>query len=154
MNDPDDPLIRAATILRAAPEPGWDTISDRVLDAVRATPRPAWPLATTSHGPTRDGSIFVTDHVLRSVLARTLRVRHLGQPTAIHVETEGNRLRAVNLEITSSSGTSLRELAEQVRLTAAEVIDDLFGDVGAPTPHSIIVTVTDIVPGNAAAPDL
>ncbi|WP_241384603.1 hypothetical protein [Rhodococcus sp. CH91] len=155
MTDPDDLLVRATMLLRTAPEPGWDTISDRVLAAVRVTPRPAWPLATTSHGPSRDGSIFVTDHVLRSILARTLRARYLGRPTAIDLDTEGDSLRAVNLEITGSYGTDLRELAEQVRRTATEVIDDLFTDAAAHTPHpvTVTVTITDIVSGHAAAPE-
>lgn len=148
---PPDPLFRAIEFLRDAPEPGWDAIAGRVISSIRTTARPGGhPLAAQAPpdkaGP---GQIFVSDHVLRSTLAIELRQRYLCAPTRITFDMDDRTktLRAVDIELTGSYGTDLRELASHIRTTTLDVIAELLGDalVGQ---QPVDVTVTDVVTGD------
>lgn len=153
MTGPDPLVHRAASILRSTPEPGWDAISDDVLAAVRNTPRRGWPLhADTPPGPPPGGAVFVSDHVLRSTIAAHLRRAYLCVPTAIDVHVDGHRLRALSIDITGSYGAHLHTLADQIRTTTADIIDELFGTHGADARTSIDITITDIVTGDPLDP--
>ena len=57
------------------------------------------------------------------------------------------RLRAVDIELTGSYGTDLRELASHIRSTTLDVIAELLGDTLA-GQHPVDVTVTDVVTGD------
>ncbi|GAB7068640.1 hypothetical protein H7J06_29645 [Mycobacterium hodleri] len=147
---PPDPLFRAIEFLRAAPEPGWDAIAGRVISSIRTTTRPGGhPLAAqTPPGMAGPGRIFVSDHVLRSTLAIELRQRYLCAPTRITFEMDDQTktLRRVNIELTGSYGTDLRQLADHIRVTTLDVVADLLGDVLG--QHPVDVTVTDVVTGD------
>jgi len=153
VTEPDPFLSRAASFLRATPEPGWDAISDQVLAAVRAAPRHGWPLhAAPIPGDTAPGSIHVSDHALRAVLARELRRRYLCRPTEITFtfdEQDDRRLRGVHLNIIGTYGTELRELGDQIRATVAEIVRDVLGDSETQDHNQPIdVTITDVVVGD------
>jgi hypothetical protein len=160
MTDPDPYLSRAASFLRDAPEPGWDAISDRVLAAVRATPRHGWPLqAAPLPDEVGTGALFVSDHALRAILARELRRRYLCLPTAITftVDPHDDRLLSgVHLDITGSYGTELRLLGDQIRATVAQIVHDVLGanetNDSANRVQPIDVTITDIVTGDPLHP--
>ena len=157
MTEPDPFLSRVASFLREAPEPGWDAISDRVLAAVRATPRAGWPfLATPLPDDTRAGALFVSDHALRAVLARELRRRYLCQPTAITFtvdEVDDRLLSGVHLDITGSYGTQLRLLGDQIRVTVTQIVHNILGtDDTAHHGRPINVTITDVVTGDPLHP--
>ena len=150
-------LSRAASFLREAPEPGWDAISDRVLAAVRATPRPGWPLlAAPLFDDTGSGALFVSDHVLRAVLARELRRRYVCWPTAITFtvdEVDDRLLRGVHLDITGSYGTQLHLLGDQIRTTVTQIVRDVLGaDDAAHHGRPIDVAITDVVTGDPLHP--
>jgi hypothetical protein len=141
-------LVHAGQALRELAEPGWDRITDSVIRAVRNTPRSGWPLHAVDPNPTQPpipGGIEVSDLVLRAVLARALRVDNGYAATAIDISIEGTDLHRICIEITSRYGSRLATVADQVRTTAAAVIDDILGPRGE---HHIDVIVTDIVRGN------
>lgn len=150
----DDPLLhRAAAILRSTPEQGWDAISEQVVAAVRNTPKHASPLQTnTPPGPPREGTVYITDHVLRSTLAQALQRTYLCRPTAIEIEFTGTELLALTINITGSYGAHLHTLAERIRSTTADVITDLFADNGAHARAHIDIVITDVVTGDPLTP--
>jgi hypothetical protein len=149
-SSPPDPLFRAIEFLRAAPEPGWDAIAGRVISKIRTTARPGGhPVAAqTPPGMPGPGRIFVSDHVLRSTLAVELRQRYLCAPTRITFDMDDRTktLRGVNIELTGSYGTDLRQLADHIRITTLDVVADLLGDALGQQP--VDVTVTDVVTGD------
>ncbi len=148
----DDPIAaflnRAGSILRELAEPGWDRIADAVIDAVRATPRGGFPLfATDPDESSVKGSISVSDLVLRGVLARAVRLEQLCAPSGIDIAAEGAELKRIRIELTARYGSELREVAEQVRLVAIAVVEDLLGDLSA-NRNTIEVVITDVVDGD------
>ncbi|PZT99523.1 MAG: hypothetical protein DI630_16635 [Gordonia sp. (in: high G+C Gram-positive bacteria)] len=150
-----DPLVhRAAAILRSSPEPGWDAIRAQVIAAVRATPRHAWPLQTsTPPGPPSEGSVYISDHVLRSTVARELRRTYLCQPTAIDIEFNATELRALTITITASYGAHLHTLAERIRATTAQIITGLYAHHGTSARAHIDIIITDILTGDPLTPE-
>jgi hypothetical protein len=148
MSQPGDLLSQAGGFLATAPEPGWDAIADRVIAAVRATPRPGgWPL--TADGPDHrgPGHLYISENVIRSTLAVTLRQLYLCAPTAIEFSIDAGTLRAVHIEVTGSYGTELRQLADRIRATTADTITELLG-VTATDRGPIDITITDVVTGD------
>ena len=149
MTQPDDHFARAASFLRTRPEPGWDAIADRVIAAVRATPRQrGWPLrAQDPPGHTIEGQLYVSDNVVRSTLVMALRERYLCVPTAIAFDIDDGTIRSIDIEVTGSYGTELHALADRIRATTRDVVADL---LGAPAhPHGPIdITVTNVVTGD------
>jgi hypothetical protein len=157
VTEPDPFLSRAASFLRDAPEPGWDAISDRVLAAVRATPRHGWPIqATPLPDDTGPGELYVSDHALRAVLARALRRRYLCVPTAITFtfdQHDDRLLRGLHLDITGSYGTELRLLGDQIRATVHQIVHEVLGPVhNAHQRRPIDVTISDVVTGDPLNP--
>lgn len=151
----DDPIAallnRAGAILRELAEPGWDRIADAVIEAVRATPRGGSPLFATDPDDSRvRGTISVSDLVLRAVLARAVRLEQICAPSVIDIAAEGAELKRIRIELTARYGSELRQVAEQVRLVAMSVVEDLLGDIDA-TLNTIEVVITDIVDGDPVA---
>lgn len=153
ITDDDDPLAlllaRAGQALRELAEPGWDRIADTVIVAVRSTPRSGWPLRAVNPRPGQppvNGGITVSDLVLRSALARALRVDDAYAPTAIDVSRHDSDLQRIRIEIIGRYGSRLHNIASQIRTTAAAIIDDILG------PHSegqyIDIVITDVAAGN------
>ena len=146
-------LHRAGAMLRELAEPGWDRIADSVVDAVRNTPRGGWPIRATHPSDKADeGTIRVTDLVLRGLLARAVRLDELCVPSLIDVAVEGTELKRVRIELTARYGGELRAVAERARAAAAAVIEDLLGTV-ADAGGLIEVVVTDVVDGNPLTHD-
>jgi len=153
MTDPEPFLARAASFLRTTPEPGWDAISDRVLSAVRATPRPGWPLrAVRAPGDVAAGEVYVSDHALRSMLARELRRRYVCRPTAINFTFADQILRGADIDITGSYGTELHPLGDQIRQTVTDIVLDVLGTDDTDPRPPIDVTITDVVTGDPLHP--
>jgi len=141
-------LNRAGEMLNGLAEPGWDRIAETVIDAVRATPRGGWPLqVATPPDSTAEGATAVSDLVLRGVLARAVRLDELCVPSLIDVAVEGTEIKRIRIELTARYGSELRAVAEQVRTTAAAIVEDLLGDIAA-IGDRIDVAVTEIVDGD------
>lgn len=148
MSQTSDLLAQAGGILRNVSEPGWDAIASRVITAVRNTPRAGgWPLLADGPDLPGAGHLYVSENVLRSTLAVTLRQRYLCLPTAIVLDVEDGMLRGVHVEVTGSYGTELQELADGIRATAVAVITDLLGAT-ATGRHPVDITITDVVTGD------
>ena len=150
MTEPDPLLRRAASFLRTSPEPGWEAISARVLAAVHAAPRASWPLRTIS-SMAGQGAVFISDHALRSIIARELRRRYLCQPTRVSFVVDGTELRAVEITITGSYGTQLLQLGNAIRESVINLIVDILGGpagTNGGTGRPIDVIVTDVVEGD------
>lgn len=149
MTEPDPFLHRAASYLRSAPEPGWDAISAKVRAAVHAATRVGWPIRASRDAA--GGVVYISDQALRSLLARELRRKFVCQPTRIAFTLEGAVLRAVDIDITGSYGTQLRELGDDIRRTVIDtirlILDDL-DDSGRTPSGPIDVTITDVVDGD------
>ena len=149
VTEPDPFLRRAACYLRDVPEPGWDAIRDRVRAAVHATARSGFPIRAS-----RDlgrGVVDISDQALRSLLARALRRKFVCQPTRIAFSIEASILKAIDIDITGSYGTQLRDLGDDIRRTVMDtvrqVIDDLDDDGGTPF-GPIDITITNVVEGD------
>ena len=149
MTQPDDLFTHAASFLRNQPEPGWDAIADRVIAAVRATPRQrGWPLrAQNPPGHTTEGQLYVSDNVVRSTLVTALRQRYLCVPTAIAFDIDGGAIGSIDIEVTGSYGTELHALADRIRATTRDVVTDLLG-ARALDRGPIDITVTNVVTGD------
>ena len=148
MSQPSDLLARAGGILRAAPEPGWNSIAARVVATVRGTARVGgWPLRADGDDRPGPGHLFVNENVLRSILAVTLRDTYVCAPTAVEFDVVDGSLRGVRIEVTGSYGAELPALAERIRMTAAEIIGELLGPAANPS-SPIDVTISDVVDGD------
>lgn len=150
MTEPDQFMHRASSYLRSAPEPGWDAISDKVRAAVNAAARTAWPIRA-ARDTTGRGAVYISDQALRSLLARELRQRFICQPTRISFTLDGELLRAIDIEVTGSYGTQLRELGDDIRRTVFDTIRQILDDPDDSGPTSagpIDVTISDVVDGD------
>ena len=148
MTKPNDLLSQAGGILRNAAEPGWEALAPRIVAAVRRTPRAGgWSLRADGADLPGDGHLFVSENVLRSILAATLRQMYVCVPTAIEFDVDDAALRSVHIEVTGSYGSQLRVLADRIRTTTVEVVAEVLG-VTAAGAHPIDVTVTDVVEGD------
>src|SRR3546814_20457146 len=107
-------MAHASDVLRNAPEPGWDRISDKVIRALRSTSASGWPLdAHASEGP-RLGTVSVSDHVLRTHLAAEIRSRHHCSPSSIEFFVDGHEIRSLRIELAAPYGVELAELSDRV----------------------------------------
>lgn len=145
-----DPFLQhAASYLRDAPEPGWDAVSSKILAAVHATIRTGRPIRATRD--ISNGVIYISEQALRSLLARELRRRFICQPTRIDVTVDGSTLRAIDIDVTGSYGTQLRELGDDIGRTilhtVGQIIDHL-DDSGNSPSGPIDITITDVVEGD------
>jgi len=143
-DDAAEPLARAARVLRSVPEPGWTAIEDDVIDAVRAIPRGGWPLAVVDPAPgTAQGTITVSDTVLRTALARALRgdADHMLTAVLLDVDDEGRVLRGVHIDLAARYGADVHAAAERALEVAASVVTDVIGAVDG---VAIDVAVTDV----------
>jgi hypothetical protein len=136
-----DVLARASRELRAMPERGWVAIEQRVIDAVRATPRGGWPLAVVDPRPgDAPGRIEVSDLVLRAGLARALRSLPDLTLVDVAVALEEKTLRAVRIEVSGRYGADLTGTADRARTLATGVIAEILGTEGV----DIDIVVTDV----------
>lgn len=148
MTESDPFLHRAASFLRSVPEPGWDAISAKVRAAVHAAARGGWPIRASRGGR---GVIYISDHALRSLLARELRRKFVCQPTRIAFTLEGAVLRAIDIDVTGSYGSQLRDLGDEIRRTVIDTVRQIFDDLddsGLSPAGPIDVTITDVVDGD------
>lgn len=95
--------------------------------------------------------MYISDHALRSLLARELRRTFVCQPTRIAFTLEGAVLRAIDIDVTGSYGTQLRDLGDDIRRlvldTIRPILDNL-DDNGSTPAGPIDVTITDVVDGD------
>ncbi|WP_156618400.1 hypothetical protein [Mycobacterium sp. 852013-51886_SCH5428379] len=134
-------LAQAARVLRTASEPGWDALEARVIDAVRATPRGGWPIAVADPRPgPADGVLAVSDLVVRSLLARTLRADGEVAPLDIEVDVADGVLRAVRVRLVGRYGADLRAATARALDRCTNVLADVIG----PTPAVVEVAVVDV----------
>lgn len=136
-----DAIDRAARRLRGVPEPGWQTIEQNVIAAVRATPRAGWPIDVDDPGPDVPGRLRVGDLVVSSLLSRAL----FGDPdfvvTDIDITSEDAVLQKVLITLSGRYGADLSTAATRARAIAAAVVDDV---VGRRPDAEITVTVQDV----------
>ena len=153
----DDLLGRAAHALREAPNPGWASIRDSVVDAVRAASRPAWPVlaqpATTTTAPDTGRAAdldctFVSTRVLTNQLSRLLSEQHQCAVAEVHLDLHGEHLHAAGLDIVAPYGTDLHTLGAQVGNTATDILTDHLGPWDTSTTGAVSVRVTDITHGD------
>ncbi|MDI9902328.1 hypothetical protein QM716_20945 [Rhodococcus sp. IEGM 1409] len=139
-------MAHASEVLRNAPEPGWDRISDKVIRALRSTSATGWPLnAHASEGP-RLGTVSVSDHVLRAHLAAEIRSRHHCSPSIIEFFVDGHEIRSLRIELAAPYGVDLAELSDRVRFTVVDVVHMILGNMEPPvTAESVHIAMTDIV---------
>lgn len=131
---------RASRVLRAAPEPGWSAIQDRVIAAVRATPRGGWPITVVDPEPgSAPGRLQVSDLALRAAIARALRDDPDLGLSSIDVTLDEDVLRTVSIEVSGRFGTDLNAAAARVRAIAATVVEDVVGHVD---DHDVVIDVT------------
>lgn len=141
------PLARARRVMRDAPEPGWDAISERVIAAVRATPRGGWPLTVVDPEPGRvPGTIAVADRALKAFLAHVLRDDPDYAVGAIDVVADEQTVVAVRVAITGRYDVDLNATAERVLALCAGALDEVIGAavIGNATAIPIEVVVTDV----------
>jgi hypothetical protein len=148
MNQPSDLLSHAGDFLRTTPEPGWDAIAARVIAAVRAAPRSGgWPLLANVPERAGQGRVYISENVVRSTLAVTLRQRYLCAPTSIEFDIDDGALRAVHIDVTGSYGAELHELGDRIRATAAQTVTELLG-AATTNRGPIDITISNIVTGD------
>ncbi len=136
-----DVLARASRDLRAMPERGWVAIEQRVIDAVRATPRGGWPLDVVDPRPgDAPGRIEVSDLVLRAGLARALRSLPDLSLVDVAVALDDKTLRAVRIEVSARYGADLTATADRARTLAAGVIAEILGTEGV----DVDIVVADV----------
>lgn len=136
-----DVLARASRDLRAMPERGWVAIEQRVIDAVRATPRGGWPLDAVDPRPgDAPGRIEVSDLVLRAGLARALRSLPDLTLVDVAVALDEKTLRAVRIDVSGRFGADLSATAARARALAAGVIAEVLGTEGV----DIDIVVSDV----------
>ena len=133
---------RAATLLRAVPEPGWQAIERGVLAAVRATPRGGWPLDVVDPAPgSAPGVLRVTDLVLTHLLSVALRGERDVVVLDVAAHGEDGVLQEVLLEVSCRYLADVAGVAQRLRARCAAVVADVLGrDAEVP----IGVTVTDV----------
>ena len=116
---------------------------------MHAAARAGWPIQSTRDNGR--GVVYISDHVLRSALARELRRRFVCQPTRIAFTLDGTVLRAVDIDVTGSYGAQLRELGDEIRRAVFDTLREFIGDTGH-HGSPIDVTITDIVEGDPLNP--
>jgi hypothetical protein len=95
--------------------------------------------------------VYITDHALRSLLARELRRSFVCQPTRIDFTLDGAVLRAIDIDVTGSYGTQLRDLGDDIRRLVLDTIHTILDDLdqnGSGPAGPIDVTITDVVEGD------
>ena len=133
-------LARARRVLREAPEPGWDAIEQRVITAVRETPRGGWPFRVVDPDPgASPGTIVITDLALRSVVAHVLRDDPDYAVGAIDVTVDDMTVRGLRLELTGRYGADLNVVAQRALALCASTLDEVTGDAAA-IPIDVVVT--------------
>lgn len=135
-----DVLARASRVLRAAPEPGWHAIEDRVLAAVRATPRGGWPIEVVDPEPDAHGRVRVSDLALKTLISQTVSADPDVTLVDVDVVLDGETLRAVRIDVSGRYRSDLPAAATRIRARALAVVEDTIGrdDV------EVSVTVTDV----------
>jgi len=137
-----DVLSRASRELRALPERGWMAVEQRVIDAVRATPRGGWPLEVVDPHPGQaPGRIEVSDLVLRAGVARA--VRPIAQLLLVDVAVTllDKTLRGVRVELSGRYGADLVAATARARTLVTAAIVEIVGDAGT---LDVDIAVTDI----------
>lgn len=137
-----DVVGRAARILREAPEPGWRAIENRVIDAVRATPRSGWPLDVTDpDGGVIPGALRVSDLVLHMRLVDALT----GDPdfvvTDVEIASTDTTLERVAIHLTGRYGAVLPAAGARAEAACRAVLADVVGSV---TQVTVTVIVDDV----------
>ena len=134
------PLARARRVLREEPERGWFAMEERVITAVRDTPRGGWPLTVVDPDPRgAPGAILVTDLALKASVAHALRNDQDFAIRAIDVMLDETTLHGVRLELVGRYGADLNATAQRALAGCARVVDEVVGDTSA-IPIEVVVT--------------
>ena len=134
------PLARARRVMQGTPEPGWDAIEQRVIAAVRDTPRGGWPLTVVDPDPdSARGVIVVTDRAVKAYVAHVLR----GDPDyavgAIDVLADEMTVVAMRVELTGRYDADLNAVARRVLAVSTRAMDEAIGNASA-VPIEVVVT--------------
>lgn len=133
---------RAAAAMRQTDEPGWAQVSDRLRDTLRQIPLPATDVRA-DHGESQGGQDLVSTRALRSLLRTTL-VSDSHSPERLSFETDGDRLVAVEVEMTVVYGVVLPDVLQGILGRVTELLDDALGAEGARV--AVHVVAADVLP--------
>lgn len=124
-----DALNRGARILRAQRETGWYAIEERVIAAVRSTPRGGWPLDVddpSSGGA--PGRIRVSDRVLKTLLSRALADDSDYVVTHVGVDSDDGVIQRISIELNGRYMAQLPAAIQRVIGRCRAVVADVIGD--------------------------
>lgn len=146
----DELLARAARALREQPQPGWVDITDRVVAAVRATPRHGWPIRVAVRDVDDRGgadTVHVSDRVVVAVVRSRLAGLPASAPARIEMRLDGDRCTGARVELVAAYGNQLQRLADDARRVVLACLAELLG------PHEggdlqVDVHVQDVTPGD------
>ncbi|TDW91086.1 hypothetical protein [Kribbella sp. VKM Ac-2566] len=124
----DNVLSRAGHAARTHVEPGWVDISATIKQRLRTITRRSRPIrAAADNGIT----LFVTDHVLISALRRAIAELRC-ELDRVQLICDGDTCTGAVLDLVTSYGQDLHEVARHVRTTAYGVFTDLLGPIDPP----------------------
>jgi hypothetical protein len=131
--DGNDPVARAAQLLRQHTDTGWTAISANILArAVRAF-RPSDPV----RGSHEHGDFFVASDVVVARVREATDAVPQATATKITCSTDQrHELDGVTVQIVAAYGAHLLTLAEHVHTVTVTTLTDLLGDL-APTGTAI-----------------
>lgn len=119
---------RGARLLRAQRENGWYAIEERVIAAVRSTPRGGWPLDVDDPDPVgNSGRIRVSDRVLKTLLSRALADDADYVVTHIGVDSEDGVVHRISVELTGRYMAQLPAASQRVIGRCRAVVADVIG---------------------------
>jgi hypothetical protein len=134
-------FAHAGRALRAVPDHGWDAMEDRIIRAVRDTPRGGWPITVTDPtGRPELGTLAVSDLALRTALSRAIRPDPDSWLLDVAADVRDGELVSVTVSLSGRYGVDLRDVVARVERICAQVVADVVG----PTTASIEATVTDV----------
>ena len=134
-------ITRASRALRAAPEPGWAAVEQRVLQAVRTTPRAGWPFdAVDPDHHSAPGRIQISDLVLSTLIARGVADEPDAALVDVAVTLDDEILRGVRVDISGRFGADLIATADRIR----EIVVAIVAEVAGRDDVEISIDVVDV----------
>ena len=140
----------AGEVLRRRTDERWaEIVDDVVARALRVTRRSS-PIQVAGLA----GAVTVSEQVVVTLLHEALATVPGGRPSAIDVHTdEGGHYTGVLVVVAVDYGSSVLDVADEVRLRAGALLRELLGPVEPPvTVSAMHVHVDDVVPPSDGTP--
>lgn len=124
-----DAVNRGARVLRSQRENGWYAIEERVIAAVRSTPRGGWPLDVDDPASgDAPGRIRVSDRVLKTLLSRALADDPDYVVTHIDVESDNGVVLRISVQVTGRYMADLPAATQRVISRCRAVVSRVIGE--------------------------